>query len=149
MYLAMRVIRTSSELWDDEPVAEQAQIIGRHPDGRWLDGTSAHGAPDYAEDPFGDRTPLDSHVRRANPRDGSPAPPLLRRSWSYAAGTAPGGSPDEGVLFMSYQADIGRGFEAVQRRRAAQRLDDYILTVGGGYFVVPPPGTTWERSLTG
>ena len=50
---------------------------------------------------------------------------------------------------MSYQADIGGGFEAVQRRLTGQRLDDYILTVGGGYFVVPPPGTTWERSLTG
>jgi deferrochelatase/peroxidase EfeB len=75
-------------------------------------------------------------------RDGSwldgHAPRLVRRSWSYQAGAAEGGRPDEGLLFMAYQGDLETGFLSVQRRLAGQALDRYLLTVGGGYFWVPP-----------
>jgi deferrochelatase/peroxidase EfeB len=102
-------------------------------------GGRAHEEPDFAADPDGKVTPLDSHVRRADPRTaGAAAPRLVRRSWSYQAGAAEGGRPDEGLLFMAYQGDLETGFLSVQRRLAGQALDRYLLTVGGGYFWVPP-----------
>lgn len=149
-YAVLRVIRLARTLWDTEPVATQERIIGRHIDGSWLDGTPPNGTPDFSADPHGQITPLDSHVRRADPRArGSIRPPLIRRSWTYQAAAA-GGTPEDGILFLCYQADIGAGFEAVQRRLRGQILDDYMLTVGGGYFVFPPPdtdATRWDRRL--
>lgn len=150
-YLALRVIRLAQELWDADPVSTQERVIGRRRDGAWLDGTPSAGEPDFAADPDGAVTPLDSHVRRANPRPpGEPGPPLMRRSWAYSAGTASGGLPDEGVLFMCYQRDLRAGFESVQRRLEGQALDLYLLTVGGGYYLVPPPDHgdfRWEEAL--
>ncbi|MBM7492567.1 hypothetical protein JOD64_003789 [Micromonospora luteifusca] len=37
----------------------------------------------------------------------------------------------------SFQADLDRGFVAVQRRLASEALGKYVLTFGGGYFFVP------------
>jgi deferrochelatase/peroxidase EfeB len=149
-YLAVRVIRLSSDLWDPEPRYLQERIIGRRTDGTWLDGTPPADEPAFDEDPHGRTTPLDSHVRRANPRTPGSEPGLIRRSWNYRDGVTPGGTPDEGVLFMCYQADLDAGFTAVQRRLAGQSLDAYILTVGGGFYVVPPPDGAdahWEDAL--
>lgn len=150
-YLALRVIRLATALWNKDPVSTQERIIGRHRDGTWLDGSAVHAEPDFAADPDGKVTPLDSHVRRANPRTtGAVAPRLVRRSWSYEAGAGEGGQPDEGLLFMAYQADLEAGFLPVQRRLAGQALDRYLLTVGGGYFWVPPAGdrsSTWLNAL--
>ncbi|MET8153160.1 Dyp-type peroxidase [Actinoplanes sp. NPDC049668] len=143
-YLVVRVIQFATELWNRDPEAEQERIIGRRRDGSWLDGRPAGAEPVYADDPHGRRTPLDSHVRRANPRDGSVAP-LARRGYSFR------GRDEEGLLFTAYQNDLSTGFEAVQRRLAGERLGRYTLTVGGGYFFVPPrAGTTsWVGPLLG
>ncbi len=151
-YLALRVIRLATALWDKHPIATQERIIGRRRDGTWLDGSAAQAEPNFSGDPDGRATPLDSHVRRANPRTpGAAAPRLIRRSWSYEAGPAEGGQPDEGLLFMAYQADLEAGFMSVQRRLTGQALDRYLLTVGGGYFWVPPAGdrsTAWLNALS-
>lgn len=131
--LAVRVIRLAHEQWAADPPESQARIIGRHPDGTWLDGTAPDAAPSYDRDPEGRVTPLDSHVRTMNPRTG-PAPAMLRRSWNYHD------SPrDSGVLFMAFQADLGAGFALAQSRLTADALHPYLLTVGGGYFHVPGP----------
>ena len=150
-YLVLRVLRLDREAWDAETPAEQETIIGRRTDGRWLDGTPADGSPDFDADQYGAETLLDSHVRRANPRHkGEPPPPLVRRSWSWAGEPRVDSTREEGTLFMCYQADIGAGFEAVQKRLKGQLLDLYVSTLGGGYFVVPPPDPTagaWETAL--
>jgi Dyp-type peroxidase family len=148
-YLVVRIVRLSREIWDGEPRHLQERIIGRRADGRWLDGTSAAGEPDFTKDPDGATTPLDSHVRLANPRTPGSEPRLVRRSWNYRAQPTGTGMPDEGVLFMCYQADIEAGFATVQRRLAGQAMNPYVLTVGGGYYVVPPadrPGP-WDEAL--
>nr|BFE72696.1 hypothetical protein GCM10020092_059970 [Actinoplanes digitatis] len=143
-YLVVRVIQFATELWNRDTEAEQERIIGRRRDGTWLDGRPAGAEPGYAADPHGRRTPLDAHVRRANPRDGSVAP-LARRGYSFR------GRDEQGLLFTAYQKDLASGFEAVQRRLAGERLGRYTLTVGGGYFFVPPrAGTTsWVEPLLG
>ncbi len=147
-YLVTRVIKVSRDLWDADTVAEQEAAIGRRRDGRWLDGTDSMSEPDFAHDPEGRIAPLDSHVRRANPRKpGDEVPRLVRRSWSYTTTDATG-SAEQGLLFMCYQADVTRGFAAVQTRLTGQRLDRYVLATGGGYFFVPPPQSTrWQSGL--
>ncbi|WP_405087576.1 Dyp-type peroxidase [Microbispora sp. NBC_01389] len=147
-YQVVRLIRLAQALWDADPVNVQEKIIGRRRDGTRLDGT----AP-FANTPFGDAdgstTPLDSHVRRANPRLPEIEPPrLFRRSFSYSRGRDAFGNLDEGLLFVCYQADLTRGFEAVQRRLAGEALGRYTLTTGGGYFFVPAqldPDRYWDR----
>ncbi|WP_109508129.1 Dyp-type peroxidase [Nocardioides speluncae] len=139
--LAMRVVQVSRELWDRDRPEEQQRIIGRRPDGTWLDGTARDEPAPYATDPDGATTPFDSHVRRANPRDGkSPVIELTRRGWTYRA---PG---EEGVLFLAYTNDL-TAFETVQRRVTSDALAPYTLTVGGGYYFVPPPHLGWLRRL--
>ena len=131
--LAVRVIRLAHPLWDADTPEIRARVIGRHPDGTWLDGTPPSGVPDYAADPDGATTALDSHVRTMNPRTpGVAAPAMLRRSWGHE-----GGGDDRGVVFMAFQKDFATGFARAQERLTADALHPYLLAVGGGYFSVP------------
>ncbi|MEU6426624.1 Dyp-type peroxidase [Microbispora sp. NPDC046973] len=137
-YQVVRLVRLAQTLWDADPVEVQEKTIGRHRDGTRLDGLAPFDDTAFAEDADGSITPLDSHVRRANPRlPGVEPPRMLRRSFSYSRGRDGFGMLDEGLLFVCYQADLKRGFEAVQRRLAGEALSRYTLTTGGGYFFVP------------
>ncbi|HEY0639118.1 MAG TPA: Dyp-type peroxidase, partial [Pseudonocardiaceae bacterium] len=136
--LALRVIRLAQDLWAADRPEEQRRVIGRHPDGRWLDGAAAGSPAPFGDDPEGLVTPLDSHVRRMNPRTADEPPPvMLRRSWSYRGATLAGGHPDEGMVFMAFQADLAAGFVRAQQRLTGDALATYLLATGGGYFVVP------------
>lgn len=141
-YQVVRVIRFATELWDKDSVDEQERIMGRRRDGRWLDGTPVGEEPNFAADPKGRRTPLDSHVRLAAPDRRNP-PPLVRRSYSYDRGDG-----DTGIIFSCFQRDLAEGFEAVQKRLDGEALAKYVLTTGGGYFFVPPPGDVWLDALS-
>lgn len=101
--------------------------------GRWPDGTSLELAPwaqppqreprgcpsnafSYARDRAGTRCPRGSHVRRANPRttlkwgtERTRRHRLIRRGMPYVD---PDGSL--GLVFVCFNADIGRQFELVQ-----------------------------------
>ncbi|MDX2678125.1 Dyp-type peroxidase [Streptomyces sp. NY05-11A] len=118
--------------------------------GRWRCGASVHNHPDatrdpitdnpsikpdnvisYKNDPNGVITPLFSHLRKTNPRDGLIDGELveeelldrrriIRRGIPYGAPfdpTSPGGGPDEerGLVFICYQADLVDQFEFMQR----------------------------------
>ncbi|WP_418961256.1 Dyp-type peroxidase [Streptomyces tritici] len=139
-YQVVRIIRLATELWDKDTVEEQEHIIGRRRDGRWLDGTPVQERANFAADPRGRRTPLDSHVRLAAPDPRNP-PPLVRRSYSYDRGDG-----DVGLVFSCFQRDLEAGFETVQRRLAGESMAKYLLTTGGGYYFVPPRGGEWVRA---
>jgi deferrochelatase/peroxidase EfeB len=146
-FLVVRVVQLARGLWDADSEDQQDRIVGRRRDGRWLDGRAATVAPDFGSDPEGAVTPLDSHVRRANPgTPGEGRARMLRRSWAYSSGATGAGLPDEGVVFMAYQADYETGFALAQRRLQGEAMTPYMLTVGGGYFVVPArrPVAGWE-----
>lgn len=140
-YQAVRIIRNFVERWDRTPLAEQQAIMGRRKDsGAPLDGgATEHDVPDYARDPDGTRTPLDAHIRLANPRTPEARSSLiLRRPFNYSNGVTKSGQLDMGLLFVCYQADLERGFLAVQRRLDGEPLEEYIKPVGGGFFFTLP-----------
>lgn len=141
-YMAVRIVRTLVERWDRTPLGEQERIIGRTKmSGAPLDrpeGTEAM-VPDFAADPDGARTPLDAHIRLANPRTpGSEASLMLRRPFNYVNGVLKNGQLDQGLLFIAWQADLERSFIAVQTRLDREPLEEYIKPVGGGYFFALP-----------
>ncbi|MCX4852115.1 Dyp-type peroxidase [Streptomyces sp. NBC_00893] len=140
-YQVVRIVRFATELWDKDSVREQERIIGRRRSGRWLDGTPTDEQPNFAADPNGKATPLDSHVRLAAPDRRNP-PPIVRRSYSYDRGDG-----DRGLIFSCFQRDLAKGFETVQKRLEGEAMARYTLTTGGGYFFVPPSGDTWIDAL--
>lgn len=140
-YQAVRIIRNFVERWDRTPLQEQEAIFGRvKATGAPLDGGhSEHDVPDYAKDPQGKRTPLDAHIRLANPRTPQSKDNLiLRRPFNYSNGVTKSGQLEMGLLFICYQADLERGFITVQKRLDGEPLEEYIKPIGGGFFYTLP-----------
>ncbi len=150
-YQAVRIIRNFVERWDRTPLQEQEAIMGRlKGSGAPLDGgRTEHDVPDYTKDPKGKATPLDAHIRLANPRTkASEANLMLRRPFNYSNGVTKSGQLEMGLLFICYQADLEKGFVTVQKRLDGEPLEEYIKPIGGGFFF-SLPGVRDERDWLG
>jgi len=139
-YHVVRVIRMFVEFWDRTQLGEQEAIIGRHKlSGAPLGRSDEHDEPAFDTDPDGETTPLDAHIRLANPRTAaSDAAQIFRRGFSYSRGFDGAGQLDQGLAFVCYQRSLDAGFLAVQRRLAGEPLEEYILPEGGGFFFALP-----------
>lgn len=148
-YQAVRVIRMFVEFWDRTPLAEQEAIIGRRKSsGAPLGMREESDLPVYSDDPDGERTPLDAHIRLANPRTPESAENLIfRRGFSYTRGFDEAGRLDMGLAFVSYQRSLNKGFLAVQNRLSGEPLEEYILPEGGGFFYALPGAPDEGRFL--
>jgi deferrochelatase/peroxidase EfeB len=89
--------------------------------------------PVYTNDPQGLITPLNSHIRLANPQTPQTAATsaILRRSYDYDR------SPDIGHAFVCFQRELNT-YIAMQTRLEAEALVPYISPRGGGYFFALP-----------
>lgn len=140
-YQAVRIIRNFVERWDRTPLQEQEAIFGRQKaDGAPLSGGTEYDSFDYADDPDGKITPLDAHIRLANPRDMGDLP-FVRRAFNYSNGVEKNGQINQGLLFISYQKDLNAGFISIQSRLDGEPLEEYIQPIGGGYFFILPGAT--------
>jgi len=140
-YQAVRIIRNFVERWDRTPLQEQEAIFGRLKDnGAPMDGGKTEfDVPDYTKDPKGEHTPLDAHIRLANPRTPQTEENLiLRRPFNYSNGVTKSGQLEMGLLFICYQANLQKGFITVQKRLDGEPLEEYIKPIGGGYFFTLP-----------
>ncbi|BBF85782.1 ferrous iron transport peroxidase EfeB [Aquitalea magnusonii] len=146
-YVAIRLIRFTLEQWDRTPLGEQQGIFGRDKSsGAPLGKQHEFDDPDFAADPHGQHVPLDSHMRRAEPRQhGRHDARLLRRSYSYSLGLTKSGQLDMGLVFICFQSNLQTGFIATQKRLNGEPLEEYIKPFGGGYFFALPgvEGNGW------
>lgn len=107
---------------DRELVA--AKLAGRRPDGTPL-VSGAHGGPagvngfGFEADAAGHHCPLGAHIRRANPRNGlfggyerTRRHRIIRRGSPYGL-RGRGRRGEQGLVFVSFQANIARQFEVV------------------------------------
>ncbi len=149
-YQVVRVIRMFVEFWDRTRLGEQEALIGRRKStGAPLDGEVETDIPDFAADPGGDVTPLDAHIRLANPRTPETDDQrILRKGFSFSRGFDGDGQLDQGLAFVSYQRSLERQFLPVQARLAGEPLEEYLLPEGGGFFFALP-GTPDERGFLG
>ena len=117
-YMAVRLIRMFVERWDRTPLLEQEAIIGRHKrTGAPMGAQREEDLPDLVGDPDGAVTPIDAHIRLANPRTpGSERNLLFRRGYSFSRGFDGAGLLDQGLLFVAFQRDLDAGFVTVQDR---------------------------------
>lgn len=151
-YVVTRVIHEQLERWDRLTLAQQEASMGRRKrDGAALGENAELVKPDYNKDPNGDQNPLNSHIRKANPRLGEESEKrrFLRRGYLYFNGLEETGVFDAGFLFMAFCRNVEEQFEFVKRnymtnhnfpktQTGVQELDEYLFCIGGGYFYVPP-----------
>ena len=106
------------------------KMMGRTPAGDPAVAPGSKNDFDYRGDSSGSKCPFQAHIRRANPRESTPAfheppgqrtPRLMRRSMSYGPRydltnpANPVNAKERGMVFMAYNASIGEQFEVVQR----------------------------------
>jgi dye decolorizing peroxidase len=139
--MVVRRIRMLLDTWDQLSREKQEAVIGRRLDtgaplGRQKERDTL---PLEARDSAGRLViPADAHARLANPNSNGGLR-ILRRAANYDDGLAPDGTPDAGLLFISFQADIARQFVPIQQRLdATDALNRWTAAVGSAVFAVPP-----------
>jgi deferrochelatase/peroxidase EfeB len=143
-YHVVRIIRMHLNAWDKVPVEQQERIFGRRKiSGAPLYATSPTASdeldPVYTNDPRGLLTPLDCHIRLANPQTPQTAATsaILRRSYQYDRSPDVDGNPDMGHAFVCFQQQL-QTYVAMQTRLEAEMLVPFISPIGGGYFFAVP-----------
>jgi len=116
-----RIIASAVQQSQQEADLVKAKMLGRWPSGRSLITAAGDNGFTYSDDPEGRQCPLQSHVRRANPRilhGEQRTPRLMRRGMSYGPrvdADASNACAERGVMFMAYCASIAEQYEVVQR----------------------------------
>ncbi|WP_149548560.1 Dyp-type peroxidase [Streptomyces marokkonensis] len=138
--LVLRRIRIELETWDAVDTGAKEFTIGRRlGTGAPLTGTAEKDLPDFgAENDLG--LPVISehaHIRRAHV--GEDRRRIFRRPYNYDEAVAADGRSETGLLFASFQRDIGEQFLPIQRSLAeSDLLNEWTTPIGSAVFAVPP-----------
>ncbi len=138
--LVVRRISMNLDEWDTLTRAEQEASVGRDLDvGAPLTGTAERDDPDFAA--AVDGRPViaaDSHVRLSHP-DQNGGARILRRGLNYTSYDSSTGERDAGLVFCSFQADLGAQFVPIQRRLdQGDALNEWTTAIGSAEFAVLP-----------
>ncbi|MGW0593728.1 Dyp-type peroxidase [Streptosporangium sp. NPDC002607] len=143
-YQVLRIVRFDLEAWQKLPLAQQERIFGRRKaSGAPMYAMSENASdlldPVYTNDPQGLITPLNSHVRLANPQTPQTAATstILRRSYDYNQTLGVHGGLDLGHAFCCFQRELNT-YITMQTRLEGEALVPFISPRGGGYFFAPP-----------
>ncbi|SNS87719.1 deferrochelatase/peroxidase EfeB [Streptosporangium subroseum] len=143
-YQVLRIVHFNIEKWQKLPLAQQERIFGRRKDsGAPMYALSEDASdlldPIYTNDPQGLITPLNSHIRLANPQTPQTAATstILRRSYDYDRTLDVRGGLDLGHAFCCFQRELNT-YITMQNRLEGEALVPYISPRGGGYFFALP-----------
>lgn len=138
--VVVRRIRIDLDLWDTVPPEMQDASMGRYrTTGAPLGGTSEFQKHDLtARDAKGKLwIGEDAHIRRADAKRN-----IFRRPFNYDDGYLANGTPDAGLLFIAYGADIDRYVGIQSGLSVKDALNTWTTPVGSAMFVVPPGAQT-------
>lgn len=165
-YMVVRSSLVDMPAWDRRTLGDQERAVGRfkvsgQPLGAPDDPHAPIAEPDFAADPGGAVTPLNAHIRKANPRGpGDQERRIFRRG--YPLVLAPGaGGLKLGLLFVCFARTISSQFEFISRAwttnpnfpvpgAGTDPIHDIETVICGGYFFVPPltrPRDPWSYRL--
>lgn len=141
--LVLRRISMDLDGWDKLNDDDKENAVGR----RLASGAPLTGSKEFD---VADFSAVDSvnmpiipdyaHIRRAAPTN--PTEKFLRRPLSYDEGFHDDGSPDVGLIFAAYMANIATQYIPVQDRLAKLDLmNKWTTPVGSAVFVFPPGAT--------
>jgi dye decolorizing peroxidase len=131
----LRRIRMNLNTWEKLKPADQEKVIGRNRlNGAPLTGQQEHDMPDYFAKKDGELViPEDAHIRRASlPRN------IFRRVFNYEDNLLADGSHDVGLLFGTYQAEVGQYMEIQNNLAKLDSLNKWTTPVGSALFAIPP-----------
>lgn len=169
-YLMVRASLLNIPAWDQEPLQQQEQTVGRWKySGATLDNPNdsadRHDAPVFATDPNNTTVPPNSHIRRANPRalPTDPERRIFRRGYPIMLGT-PTGTLERGLLFIAFGRSLSTQAEFIMRAwlkntnfpEPNSGVDPLLAmessVLAGGYYFVPPvadPSQPWNIQIPG
>jgi deferrochelatase/peroxidase EfeB len=143
-YQVVRIIQMFLDKWNVVPVEQQERIFGRRKiSGAPLYATSPTASdlldPVYTNDPEGQLTPLNCHIRLANPQTPQTAATsaILRRSYQYDNSPQVQPNLNMGHVFCCFQQQLAT-YIAMQTRLENEMLVPFISPIGGGYFFALP-----------
>lgn len=139
--MVVRRIRMNLDTWDRLTRSEQEASVGRDLDvGAPLTGRRERDVPDLAARDDDGRPVIaeNAHVRLSHAsRNGGAR--ILRRGFNYTSYDAATGRRDAGLVFCSFQADLGRQFVPIARHLdRADALNEWTTHVGSAEFAVLP-----------
>ncbi len=139
--MVVRRISMNLDTWDELTRQEQEASVGRDLDqGAPLTGTEETDLPDFeALDDNGNPViAIDSHLALAH-HSANDGARILRRGMNYTTYDAQTARHDSGLIFVSFQADLGAQFTPIQRRLdESDRLNDWTTAIGSAEFAILP-----------
>lgn len=139
--MVVRRISMNLDTWDELTRQEQELSVGRDlAAGAPLTGSHETDTPDFAalDDTGQPVIPVDSHVALAH-HSANGGTRLLRRGMNYTTYDSEAKRHDSGLIFVSFQADLGAQFVPIQRKLdRADQLNDWTTAIGSAEFAVLP-----------